>query len=91
MRGLRSKLVLLLIVYFAGFATAIYALSPAPENQVQNGSEKTLIDSILKSDDFAKSFNSGMHKCIALGKDAVEQSTKYLKQKIDERQHKSDG
>jgi len=91
MRGWRSKLVFMLVVYFAGFATAIYALSPAPENNGEKANSKTMIDSILKSDDFAKSFNTGINKCVALGKDAAERSVKFLKQKIDERQLKSDG
>lgn len=90
MRGWRSKLVFMLVVYFAGFATAIYALSPAPEGQI-DGSGKTVIDSFLKSDDFAQSFNSGVHKCVALGKEAVERSAKYIKQRIDERQQESKG
>ena len=91
MRGLRSKLVLLLIVYFSGFATAIYALSPAPENHIQKDGQKSMLDSILKSDDFAKSFNSGMRKSIALGREVVDRSTDYIKHKIDEKYLKSDG
>ncbi len=91
MRGWRSKLVLLLVVYFAGFATAIYALSPAPEQQTAKADQKSTIDAILKSDDFAKSFNSGMHKAIALGREALDRSTEYLKEKIDEHQLRSDG
>lgn len=90
MRGWRSKLVLMLVVYFAGFATAVYALSPTPEGQADGSTQKTVIDSFLKSDDFAKSFNSGIHKCVALGKEAAERSAKYLKQKIDDRQKSAD-
>ena len=88
MRGWRSKLVFMLVVYFAGFATAVYALSPAPDAQTDGAGQKTVIDSLLKSDGFAKSFNSGIHKCVDLGKEAIEKSAKYIKQKIDERQQR---
>jgi len=53
MRGWKTKLVFLLIVYFAGFATAIYCLAPAPE--VQPGEESSAL-SAVKSNQFAQSF-----------------------------------
>jgi len=90
MRGWRSKLVFMLVVYFAGFATAVYALSPAPEGKTDGAEQKTMIDSFLKSDNFAESFNSGLHKCVELGKEAVLKSGKYIKEKIDQRQQQSD-
>jgi len=43
------------------------------------------------TDDFAKSFNNGMHKCIAAGKDAATRVAKFLKQKINETQAVADG
>ena len=91
MRGWRIKLVSLLIVYFAGFATAIYTLAPAPDNHPRKGSGGSLLDSAFKSNEFAKSFNSGMHKCIDFGKDAACRVAKTLKEKIDEKQRKTDG
>ncbi len=91
MRGWRIKLIFLLIVYFAGFATAIYTLAPAPENSAASRAEKGFLDSVLKTDDFAKSFNNGMHKCIAAGKDAATRMAKFLKQKINETQAVADG
>jgi len=86
MGGWRSKIIFLLIVYFAGFATAIYCLVPVPENQAHNIGQKGLVYSVFKSDDFARSFNSGMHKCLDFAKDAAERARKYVKQKLDERQ-----
>lgn len=83
MRGWRIKFIFLLIVYFAGFATAIYTLAPVPENKAQP-SDKSLVYSAFKSDEFAKSFNSGIHKCIDFGKDAAEYVAKFIKQKIDD-------
>ncbi len=86
MRGWRIKFVFLLIVYFSGFATAIYCLAPAPENHTSQADQEGLFYSVLKSNDFAKSFNSGMHKCIDFGKDAGLRVGKFLKQKLEDKQ-----
>lgn len=82
MCGWRSKLIFLLIVYFAGFATAIYCLAPVPENQA---SESGFVNSALKSDEFALSFNAGMHKCLDFGKNAARRAGGLLKQKLSDR------
>jgi hypothetical protein len=83
MRGWKAKLVFLLIVYFTGFATAIYCLAPAPE--VQPGEESSA-HSAAKSNQFAQSFNVGMHKCLDFAKDATLRVSSFIKQKLDERQ-----
>ena len=90
MRTWRGKFVFLLIVYFAGFATAIYTLAPAPENQDFRHGSKNFSCSALKSDEFAQSFNTGMHKCLDFSKDLAWRMGKFLKQKIDERQLKAE-
>jgi hypothetical protein len=84
--GFRSKLIFMLIVYSAGFATAIYTLAPAPEYKGQptlggyialdseNGSRVT-------SKEFVESFNTGMHKCVDFGKEAAWRTAKFLKEK----------
>ncbi len=90
MGGWRSKLVVLLVVYFAGFATAIYCLAPVPENQASDAGEKGFVNSALKSDEFAQSFNAGMHKCLDFSRDAVRRAGAFIKQKLDDR-HQSDG
>ncbi len=43
----RSKLIFLLIVYFAGFATAIYCLAPVPETRTSQLGEKSFANSAL--------------------------------------------
>jgi hypothetical protein len=83
MGGWRSKIVFLLVVYFAGFATAIYCLVPVPENQA---GKKGFVYSAFKSDEFAQSFNTGMHKCLDFARDAAQRTGKFVKQKLDERQ-----
>jgi len=89
MGGWRSKIIFLLIIYFAGFATAIYCLAPASEQSSQQVSHKGFAYSALKSDDFAKSFRSGMHQCLDLAKDAAGQAGDFVKQKLAERDAKS--
>lgn len=91
MGGWRTKFVFLLVIYFAGFATAIYCLAPVPENRDFQPGERNFFNSILKSDDFAHSFNSGMHKCIGFGREAASRVGTFLKQKYDERQLRADG
>lgn len=87
MRGWRIKFVFLLVVYFAGFATAVYCLAPVPENRAcRLHDEQSFVYSALKSDEFAKSFNTGMHKCIDFSKDAASRAGEFIKQKLDERQ-----
>jgi hypothetical protein len=86
----RSKLIFLLVVYFAGFATAIYCLAPAPDEKACRPSERGFAYSAVKSDKFAKSFNVGMHKCLYYGKDTARRLSAFLKQKLDDR-HQANG
>jgi hypothetical protein len=87
-RGFRSKLILLFIVYFAGFASAIYMLAPPPENQQRLLDRNEYFD--FDSDEFVKSFNSGMHKCVDFGKDAALKTAEYIKEKVNEKQMQRD-
>jgi hypothetical protein len=81
----RNKFIFLFVVYFAGFASAIYCLAPAPDAKACRPSEKGFAYSALKSDDFAKSFNVGMRKCLYYGKEAAKRVSVYLKQKSDDK------
>ncbi len=81
----RSRFIFLLVVYFAGFATAIYCLAPVSDEQACQLSEKGFAYSVLKSDEFAQSFNVRMHKCLDFGKDAARRVRAFLKQKLDDR------
>ena len=83
----RVKLVFLLIVYFAGFATAIYTLAPVPENQIQADAsvEKGFLSSAFKSDEFARSLNTGIHRAVDFGRAAAVRVSEFVKQKLDDR------
>ena len=78
MRGWRTKLIFTLMVYFAGFATAIYTLAPASQDKRRS------VDSPSKSSQFVESFNSGMHKAVDLGKEAACRTAEFIKEKMDE-------
>lgn len=88
MKGWRNKLIFLLIVYFAGFATAIYALAPTPESDGQATLGRFVRDSKngsrMTSQEFVESFNVGMHKCVDFGKEAACRTAKFLKEKFEE-------
>ena len=89
--GWRAKFVLLLIVYSAGFATAVYCLSPAPDLEPGQQADQGRILAKFKSEEFAQSVNSGMHKAIAFGKEAATRTAEMIREKVDEIQSKSDG
>ncbi len=80
MRTWRNKFIFLLIVYFAGFATAIYCLAPVTDKSYPSD-KKGFAHSAVKSDEFAKSFNIKMREYLDYGKDAAHRAGVYLKQK----------
>ena len=80
------KIVFLLVIYFAGFATAIYCLAPVPEDQEAQFREKGFVYSALKSDKFAQSFNVKVHDFIDFARSTALRAEGFIKQKIDERQ-----
>ena len=86
--GWKGKLVFVLIVYFAGFATAVYCLGPTPDQKPGSPGQT---GTAFKSEEFAKSLNSGMHKAIDLGKEAATHAAKLIREKINESQTKSGG
>ncbi len=84
MRGFRGKFILLLIVYFAGFATAIYTLAPVPDSENSSQSEHSFAHSALKSDEFAQKFNVQLHRCIDFIREKSCEAGEYIKEKINE-------
>ena len=84
MKGWRTKFIFLLIVYFAGFATAIYMLAPAPEGNTDKAFGNISSSSTFNSQEFVKSFNAGMHKCFAFGKETACHTAEFIKEKLKE-------
>jgi len=82
MNGFRYRMVLLLVAYFAGFATAIYALAPAPAGENETTVETTFAGSFLKSDRFALSFNDGMRRYLSMARQASSAAADYIRTKL---------
>ena len=82
MGGIRSKLILLLIVYFAGYATAVYTLAPAPKGLGCDSGQDDCALSAIKSGQFTGSLNSAIRKGIDLGKTAAVRAAKAVKRKV---------
>ena len=90
----RSKFVFTLVVYFAGFATAIYALAPGQKVVKQAGmvtGRSNFAASILKSDEFATKFNIRMQECIGAGKKAAVALGEVIREKTQAAMEQSEG
>jgi len=87
----RNKLIFLLVVYFAGFATAVYCLAPVPQNTANRTGERSFAHSALKSDEFAIAFNERLHKLINFGKSAASRTADLIKQEYNQRRSQVDG
>ena len=83
-RGWRSRLIFTFIVYFAGFATAIYFLAPPPDGETAKNTEKDGPHAQFDSQEFVQSFNTGMRKCLDFGKEAAKRTAKLVKEKVKE-------
>lgn len=94
MGGWKSKFIFLLIIYFAGYATAVYTLTPAPENATRT-LEKSSLCSMPEKGEFLQKFNEGLCKCLhflkEVTKDAASRLSQYIKQKLEERRLQTDG
>jgi hypothetical protein len=90
-RGWRNKLIFLLVVYFAGFATAVYCLAPAPQGKGNLNGGKGFADLTFKSEEFAMAVNEGLHKVIDFSKSAALHTADFIKQEYNQRRAQSKG
>ena len=84
MRGWRSRLIFTFIVYFAGFATAIYFLAPPPDGETAGFTKAGVPHANFDSREFVQSFNTGMRKCLEFGKEAAQRTAKLVREKVKE-------
>jgi len=85
MVGFRTRFFFLLIVYFAGFATAVYVLSPTPEAGNSDTMQAGNFKSMLNSGQFTEAINTGMHKCVDLGKEVAGRASVLIKEKLEKK------
>lgn len=84
--GWRMKFVFLLIVYCAGFATAVYCLAPTPKQDAGKSLGWAGMAGTIKSEELARSVSSGIHKCVDLGQEAAAQLAKRIQAQIGKAQ-----
>ena len=94
MGGWKSKFVFLLIIYFAGYSTAVYTLKPANEKDTRTLEKSSLsASSMPETSQTMHKFNEALRKCVKflaeVSKDAAVHLGQYVKQKIEERQHQT--
>lgn len=73
MENFRGRLITMLMVFFAGFATAIYGLAPVDQVDEQSGSEneKVFFSSFTKSDQFAMDCGKVLKKWTCVAEEAA--------------------
>ncbi len=88
MRRWRRTILFTLIVYFAGFATAIYALAPVadaePHSRAAQVKTRNHSDTGSKSEQFASAFNSHMRKCLSVAEEQAEKIGEFINAKLAE-------
>jgi uncharacterized protein involved in exopolysaccharide biosynthesis len=87
--GWRTKLVFLLVIYAAGFLTAIYCLAPSPEHKSHESLQVARARATLQSEELARSVSSGVHKCLDFSKEAAKEAAKLIREKIQQAQAQS--
>jgi hypothetical protein len=90
-RGWRNKFIFLLVVYFAGFATAIYCLAPAPQDTDNHSGKKGFAHLTFKSEEFAISVNKGLHKVVDFSKSAALRTADLIKEEYRQRKVQANG
>ena len=82
MSGLKIKLIILLIVYIAGFVTAVYLFTPGSKQNnvtVPAGSDQT-----FTTNRFVRSLNIGLREAVAVTKSATQNAGSYIQQRLND-------
>lgn len=81
----RSKLLFMLIVYFAGFATAVYFLAPADEEMTSSRNfNESYRHRQLDTEQFAKTTSVRLHKLFSFAGDKASEVSELIKEKLAE-------
>lgn len=73
---MRSKLLLLLIIYFMGFATAIYFLAPVQDSNISQN--------FVKTNEIAKKVDVGMKQFLCFAGEKTVELGRIIKSKLPE-------
>ena len=81
----RSKLLFMLIVYFAGFATAVYFLAPVDEEMTASGnSDESYSLRQFDTEQFAQATSARLHEFFSFAGDKASEVSELIKEKLAE-------
>ena len=84
MVGWRMKFVFLLVIYFAGFATAVYFIAPTPREGRASPLRKDRLGGSVDSRELACAMNAGMHKAADLSKELAIRASVLIRERVKE-------
>lgn len=85
MRGWRSKMLVVLVMYFAGFATAIYTITPASAGASETSSVSDEGgDPSIKADEIVVKVKTGLTKFISIAEEKLSQAGTVIQKKMAE-------
>ena len=86
------KILFLTIIYFAGFATAVYCLTPVHANPALHAGESSFAKSDalsgVKTEEFKQNFYVAISRLGVVARDTACGAYEFIRQKLDERQGK---
>jgi hypothetical protein len=85
--GWRAKFVFLLMIYAAGFVSAVYFMTPP----TQEGSGFSFVDKVKRDtafqpEELVKSINVGLKECAGMSKKVANHTSVFIRQQLKERQ-----
>ena len=93
MFGFRGKMLFTLVVYFAGFATAIYFIAPVDAEAMEVKEESFGVDYSemrLDTEEFAEKASVGLHKFVSFAEGKASEVKRLVKAKLAEGKLKSE-
>ena len=84
MRGWRSKMLFMLVMYFAGFATAIYTLAPSSASASTACVSDEGGDPSFQADEVVLKIKTGMTKFFSIAEEKLSQAGTVIKKKMAE-------
>ncbi len=88
MGGWKVKILFLMFVFFAGFAAAVYCLTPVHASPGMHTGEKTAVLSAVTSDEFKQNLTVAICRFGSVVKNTAIDAYEFVKQKLDERHSK---
>ena len=82
------KILFLMIIYFAGFATAVYCLTPVHANPALHAGVNSSDTLLVKPVEFKQNFYVAISRLGVVAKDTAYSAYQFVRQKLDEKQGK---